>query len=225
MEMNRATFAAEQTRSSMKQAFLAPLALAALALASCSNPEPAPTAQPVPSDAKEMTYVIDTLNSNVAWSGTMVGVMSHAGTLKFSAGTLTTMGGQISGGEFTVDLKSLTTTDSSYAKPGSSQGTHEMFMGHIKSPDFFAVDSFPTAHFKITSVNGNTATGDLTVRGKTSSEQVTDIVVSGDSTSVKASGSLTFDRQKYGVAWKSPMKDMVLSNDIVLKIELSGKAQ
>ncbi len=225
MERNRVTFAPEQNRSSMKQAFLAPLALAALALASCSNPEPAPTAPPVPSDAKEMTYVIDTTNSNVAWSSTMIGAMTHTGTAKFSAGTVSTKGGQISGGEFTVDLKGIGTTDSLYAKPGSSQGTQPMFVGHMKSADFFAVDSFPTAHFKITSVNGNTATGDLTVRGKTNTEQVTDIVLSGDSASMKATGSLTFDRQKYGVAWKNTMKDMVLSNDIILKIELSGKAQ
>jgi polyisoprenoid-binding protein YceI len=206
----------------MKQAFIAPLALAVLALASCSNPEPAPSAAPVAPDAVEMTYAVDTANSDVAWSGTMIGVMSHSGILKFNDGTVTTKGGQLTGGDFTVNMQSLSTTDTAYAKPGSSQGTHDMFMGHMRSPDFFAVDSFPTAHFKITSVNGNTATGDLTVRGKTNSEQVKDIVINADSTGLTASGTLTFDRQKYAVAWKSPMKDMVLSNDIELQVTLMG---
>lgn len=199
--------------------------LAALVLASCSGPAPAPTAPPVPADAVEMTYAVDTANSNVAWSGTMIGVMSHSGILKFNDGTITTKGGQLTGGEFTVDMQSLATTDTAYAKPGSSQGTHDMFMGHMRSPDFFAVDSFPTAHFKITSVNGNTATGDLTVRGKTGSEQVKDIIINADSMGFNASGTLTFDRQKYGVAWKSPMKDMVLSNSIDLKVNVTGTAQ
>jgi polyisoprenoid-binding protein YceI len=93
------------------------------------------------------------------------------------------------------------------------------------SPDFFAVDSFPTAQFTITSVSGNTATGDMTIRGHKSTETVKNIVLTVDSTSITATGDLTFDRQKYDVSWESPMKDMVLSNDIVLKIQLKGKAK
>ena len=38
-------------------------------------------------------------------------------------------------------------------------------------------------------------------------------------------GKLTFDRQKYGVAWKATMKDMVLQDNIELTVELVGKAQ
>ena len=209
----------------MRLTILTGTALMAMAFAACNNPDPTPAMPPLSMHDMEMSYSVDPANSNVKWSGTMVGVMSHSGTLKFSDGTITTKGEQLTGGEFTVDMKTLSTTDSAYARPGSPQGTHEMFMGHLMSPDFFAVDSFPTAHFKITSVNGSTATGDLTVRGKTNPEQVKDITVSCDSANVKASGTLTFDRQKYGVAWTSPMKDMVLSNAIELKVVLTGTAK
>ena len=40
---------------------------------------------------------------------------------------------------------------------------------------------------------------------------------------VKITGEMTFDRKKYDVAWDSPTKEMVLSDDVELKIELLGK--
>ncbi len=85
------------------------------------------------------------------------------------------------------------------------------------------MDSFPTAQLKITAVNGNTASGELTVRGKTNTENITDIVLTPNADgSIKASAKLVFDRQKYGVAWSSGSKDAVLNDNIELNVELSG---
>jgi len=80
---------------------------------------------------------------------------------------------------------------------------------------------------KITSVNGNTATADLTVRGRTHSETVTDIVITPNAadSSFTATGKLSFDRQKYGVSWSSGSKDYVLNDMIDITVELSGKAR
>ena len=100
-----------------------------------------------------------------------------------------------------------------------------MLLGHLASPDFFAVDSFPTATFEIAAVEGNTATGKLTVRGKSNDEKVTDIVITEENGVAKASGKLSFDRQKYNVKWKAPMKDVVLNDAIELTVELTGNAQ
>lgn len=175
--------------------------------------------------SEEMTYTIDAAASKVNWTGTMLGIKNHTGSLLFSNGTVMTKGGMLSGGEFTVDMKSYTMTDTNYAPDGSKQGTRAMLMGHLMSPDFFAVDSFPTATLKITGVNGNTATADLTVRGKTNSETITDIVVTpNEDGSMTATGKLVFDRQKYNVKWDSGSKEAVLNDNIELTVELSGKA-
>ena len=64
--------------------------------------------------------------------------------------------------------------------------------------------------------------GEKSVRGKTNEEKVTDVVVTADSATVKASGKLVFNRQKYGVAYKAAMKDMLLADDIELTITISG---
>lgn len=176
--------------------------------------------------AMEKSYSLDVANSHVAWAGTMIGVKTHTGTLNFTEGKFTVKGGQLTGGEFVVDMKNYAMNDTNYAPDGSKMGTKAMLMGHLMSPDFFAVDSFPTAALRITGVNGNTAAGELTVRGRTNPETVTDIAITdnGDGT-VKATGKLVFNRQKYGVSWKAPMKDMVVKDDIELNVDIVGKAQ
>jgi polyisoprenoid-binding protein YceI len=164
----------------------------------------------------EATYKVDTAASNIFWEGNMIGVYKHFGNLKISEGSVTVKGLQVTGGSFTANLKSISPTDSNYSKEHPKEG----LVGHLSAADFFAVDSFPTATFVIKSVNGNSATGDLTLRGKTNSETVTDIVV--DTTAgVKATGKLVFNRQKYSVAYKAA-GDKVLSDDIKLDITLLG---
>lgn len=205
--------------------YLAPTLLIA-GLAACSSPEavPATTTAPDPA-AQERSYTVDPAMSAVAWSGNMIGMPGHSGTLKFTEGSFTTKDGHVTGGNFTVDMKSYALTDTSYAPDGSKQGTRAMLMGHLMSPDFFAVDSFPTAKFNITSVEGNVAKGELTVRGRTNPATVEGITLSSDGSHAIASGDVTFNRQEFGVAWKATMKDMVLSNDIKLHIELHGMSK
>lgn len=174
--------------------------------------------------AKEKTYMIDAAASHVNWAGTMVGVYTHSGTIGINEGSLVTKGDMLSGGSVAINMKSITPTDSNYN--AKEKRTPEGLVGHLSSADFFAVDSFPTATLKILSVEGNTAKVDLTIRNKTNSETVTDIVITPNADgTVHATGKLVFDRQKYGVAWKASMKDMVLQDNIELTVDLTGKAQ
>ena len=165
----------------------------------------------------EATYTADTAASKIIWEGNMVGVYKHSGTLSLSTGSFTVKGLQVTGGSFTAILKSINPTDSNYSAEHPKSG----LVGHLGSAEFFAVDSFPTTTFVIKSVSGNTATGDLTLRGKTNEETVTNITVDTVG-GVKATGKLIFDRQKYNVAYKAA-GDKILSNDITLEITLVAK--
>lgn len=180
----------------------------------------ATTTEPVVEEEEEI-YVINPEASAVNWTGTMLNVKSHNGTLKLKDGNLKLEGDQIVEGTFTADLTSMVPMDSTY----DEEHTKEKLVGHLSSADFFAVDSFPTATFVVKSVEGNTIKGDLTVRGKTFEEEVEDVTVEKNGSDVKANGKLVFDRQKYGVAWESPMKDMVLGDDIELDVVLEGTKQ
>ena len=94
---------------------------------------------------------------------------------------------------------------------------------HLTTTDFFNTDSFPAATFVITSVEGNAVKGKFTVRGKTNDETIqieSSEVIDGVAS---ISGKLVFNRQNYDVAWVHYMKDMVLSNDIVISFKLVAK--
>jgi polyisoprenoid-binding protein YceI len=192
---------------------------ATVALYSCNSEKPAETSTSADS-AAVVTYNVIPDSSTVSWKGDMLKMYSHWGTIKLTEGSLVLKGNALTGGTFTIDMKSVNPLDSGYTKDHPKEG----LIGHLSSPDFFLSDSFPTATFVIKSVEGSTATGDLTLRGKTNEEKVTDIVVTSDSTSATASGKLVFNRQKYGVAYVADKKkDMVLSDDITITVALKAK--
>ena len=165
---------------------------------------------------EKASYQIDTEKSIVHWKGSMIGVYAHEGYLKFKSGKLTLANDKVTEGEFSVDMNSMITSDDDALYKMASR---EKLIGHLKSADFFDTENFPITTFKITKVNGNEAFGNLTIKGKTSEEKLTDILIQAN----KLSGTLTFDRQKYGVSYKNTMNDMILANDIELKIEITTK--
>ncbi len=154
--------------------------------------------------------------SSVKWKGEMLGVYSHEGTISFTEGNISVADNAVTGGSFVVDMSSINPTDENY----DEEKTQAKLVGHLSSDDFFSVEGNPTASFEITSVEGNSAKGNLTIRGKTNEETVENIEVIADGSKVVVSGNLTFDRKKYDVSWDHPIKDNVLSSDISLNIEL-----
>jgi len=210
----------KQTMKNLKTLF--PALICALALfASCNNkPKEETTTVTADSTAAEASYAVNTDNSSfVLWKGVMLGVKEHVGKVSFKEGSVTVKGGQLVSGNFTFDLGTIAPLDTNY----NEKSTKEKLIGHLSSADFFDVANFPTASFVVKAVNGNSATGTLTIRGKSNEETLSNIVISETDGTLKASGQLKFDRKKYDVKFDMPMKDMVISNDIELSIELTGK--
>ncbi len=177
--------------------------------------------------AAEHTYTIDAATSVLGWAANVTGskTYGHNGTIAFNSGSFTVKGGMLTGGTFEVNMNAITPMDANYAPDGSKEGTKANLVGHLTTADFFDTANHPTATLKITGSTGNTATADLTVRGKTNSETITDIVITENADgTAQATGKLTFDRQKYGVAWAHFVKDAILSDNIELTVALSGKA-
>ncbi len=106
---------------------------------------------------------------------------------------------------------------------------------HLRSPDFFDVDKYPTITFRsssIHSVDGKTAraNGDLTMHGIT--RQVTVLVEFsgpvkdpfGDGTSIGFTASATINREDFGIMWNHPMENngMMIGKDVQLSIDLEA---
>lgn len=168
--------------------------------------------------ATPQQYTVIPGESKVVWSGKVLGVYEHQGTVDVVEGALETKGTEITGGHFVVDLNTMVATDENF-NPEEGK-TKEKLIGHLSSPDFFDVEAHPNATFEIISSDpaNKTLVGNLTIRGITNEEIVTDVMIADDAAS--ASGELTFDRKKYDVAFVHPAEDVVISDDVHLDIQL-----
>jgi polyisoprenoid-binding protein YceI len=207
----------------MKRNLLIAFAAASVIFASCGETKTeAPKVEvpktPLMGDAK---LSIDVTASKVMWKGEMLGLYSHEGTIGVKDGSVMLKDGKVTGGMINIDMTKITPTDANYSE--KDDHTAANLVGHLSSPDFFDIANNPTATFAITSVNGNTVNGNLTVRGKTNPEVVEITSVSLDGENVKISGKMKFNRQNYSVAFAMPVKDKVLSDDINLTLELVAK--
>lgn len=110
------------------------------------------------------TKKVDTSASSLKWNGKKV-TGEHHGAIDLKSGSITLQNNQITEGNFVIDMSSMTNED-------LSGDTREKLLGHLKSDDFFSVESFPEATLKIKSstkfTNGKTTVkGDLTIKGIT----------------------------------------------------------
>jgi len=173
------------------------------------------------------TYAVNTNESKVEWHGDMlaiggVSLYSHDGTLNVNDGNIRVENGMITGGTVVVNMSSMMPTDANYTEE-QGKGKSDL-VGHLSSPDFFAVDSFPQAIFEITGQDGNNITGNLTVRGITKPHTITDVMVEETLTGLNATGNLVFNRQDFNVRFSMAnamdVRDKIVSDDITLKFEI-----
>ena len=188
-----------------------------LFISSCGNSET--KKQEAPFEVQVVDSVIKSLNINtststVEWKGVMVGIYSHNGFVSIKEGNLVYQGNSITGGSITIDMETMTQSDSLY------KTEENKLVAHLESPDFFDVANFPTATFEITSsdLGTNKVYGNLTVKGITDSEVVENVIFDGETKS--ATGTLKFDRQKYGVTYKGSKKDMLVGDEVEMTISL-----
>lgn len=160
---------------------------------------------------------VDVSKSKVTWKGYKV-TGSHEGTINLKSGVIELEDDKLIGGNFTMDMTSINTTDikGEYAKK---------LDGHLKSDDFFGTDNYPTSTLKITDSeskekNTYSVTADLTIKGKT--HPVTfNISINGS----KATANLKIDRTKYDIKYGSSsffdnLKDKAIDNEFDLTVDL-----
>jgi polyisoprenoid-binding protein YceI len=166
------------------------------------------------------------VGSDVHWWGYKVAkteASSHDGTVNVKSGNLIMKGNDVVGGSFVLDMTSINATDLS----GEYQGK---LNGHLKNGDFFEVEKFPNATFKITSVKNNSdkifnkmVTGDLTVKGKTNSITFPAKISNSKGVVSLVSDKFPIDRQKFDVNYKSGAQDVFIKDDIDMLVKVTAK--
>ena len=166
---------------------------------------------------------VDTKGSKIHWLAKKV-TGQHEGFISISNGNLSVAKGKVTGGTFTIDMKSIVCTDITDA------GYNQKFISHITTGDFFEVEKYPTAIFKITGIKKNNdkvynslVTGNLTVKGKTNTISFPAKITYANGTVSLASKKFSIDRQKFDVAYKSTMQDVLVKDDMDLQVKVTAK--
>ena len=168
--------------------------------------------------AADATYNIVQDESSLMWTGREVSTSSHYGTINFTSGQFEISDGLISQGEFLVDMTSITVQD-------LTGGSKERLEGHLRSDDFFSVESFPTAHLYISS-SEVISNGKWMVNGFLTIKDISHpVLFEMVNTEDGWNANLVFDRSKYNVKFRSGtffenLGDKLIYDDIELKINL-----
>lgn len=165
-------------------------------------------------------------SSEINWWGyklAKTAASSHTGTVDLKSGTVVMKGNQVTGGTFVMDMNSITSTD--------LEGDRQKKLNeHLKHGDFFETNKFPEAVYKITSVLKNKndvypyrVNGTLTVKNETHPVSFpAKITVNRGVVSI-VSNKFSFDRQKFGVNYQSSMKDVMIKNEVDMKVSVTAQ--
>lgn len=165
------------------------------------------SAQPaVPLPLADGTRLIDLNESLIHWTGRNL-TNKHQGELKLSSGLLSFKNGQVTGGDFTIDMASIKCHDLADT-PG-----HAILIKHLLDHDFFDFEKHRDAKFTITHTNeipeakaggeNLKICGDLTLRGQTHPVMFTAACGIDPDGRAVAQATFSIDRTRWGVIYGS----------------------
>ena len=166
-------------------------------------------------------YVMDNDNSSIKWTGRELSTKSHYGSLQMKNGSLTVNTDGTVNGIIKIDMTTIDCED----LQGRSKASLER---HLRSDDFFSVESHPIATLTFKSEGGIGAgnklafNGDLEIKGISHPISFESEVKSVDP-KVTALVDMTFDRSKYNVRFRSGtffqnLGDKLIYDDIEISV-------
>lgn len=172
------------------------------------------------------TYSVDTEASTVTWFGKRTVGNQHRGTVELSSGQVTVADdAMLTGGRFVVDMSTIEDSED-----------NERLEAHLRSDDFFAVETYPTAGFAITSatkLEGEgmyEVTGELTIKGITNTVTFEAKIMSETENTVRATATFLVDRAAFDVRYGSgsffdDLGDSLIEDDMEFTLDLVARME
>lgn len=170
----------------------------------------------------EDVYKVDVSKSKIEWIGRKV-TGQHAGELKLASGILNSNGNSLAGGNFVIDMTSISNTD-------LDKTSAQKLLGHLKSDDFFSIEKNPTAKFDISNVKSEgvdkvTITGKLTIKGITNEVSFPASVKHKGNILVAVANGVKINRTKFDIRYGSKsfiadIGDKAIDDEFELNINL-----
>lgn len=169
---------------------------------------------------------VDLAASVLNWKGTKPGG-AHNGTVALKSGGLLIEKGALKGGEFVIDMNTITNLDMKGSKGA------ENIVGHLKNEDFFEVAVYPVSKFVITkveNVDGKlSVTGNLNIKDVTKSVTIPASLSVVEGVSVFKSETFNINRADFNIKYKSKsffkdLKDKFVDDLVEMSFEVKTKA-
>jgi len=187
----------------------------------------------------DKVYQVAAEGSRIDWEGYKP-TGKHQGTINIISGKLMLKEGNLLGGEFLIDMNSITNIDIEDAAYNAK------LVGHLKSADFFEVETYPTAKFVITEVKTadstqinlekakgkvvptHTITGNLTLKSTTKSISFNSKVSANGDNFEAQTNQFFIDRSEWAVKYGSrkffnDLKDKFINDEMGIVIKLVAK--
>jgi len=211
----------------MKKTIYAAFVFAALGLTACNSGEEKKEENTENAENKEekveaIEYNIVASESKIDWKGTWVApgedgemkeMKNHEGHVKFSDGSVTKKGDDVSG-SFTIDMTTITNEDL-----GEEDGKSKL-EGHLKSEDFFNVSKYATAGVQLKSIENGDANIVISVMGMEMEETVPVMTKTKDG-KMMITGDFTVDFAKLGFDMFTPNPEKPEEGNISPKLDFS----
>lgn len=169
---------------------------------------------------------VDTASSVLTWKGTKP-TGAHNGVVMLKDGDLLVEEGILKGGEFVIDMSTITNKDME-----GSEGAGKL-EGHLKSADFFDVATFPTSKFVITNVEDKGdklhVTGNLQLKDVTKSITIPATVTTENGVTTFKSDVFNINRADFNVKYGSKsffdnLKDKFIDDMMEMSFTVVSKA-
>lgn len=186
---------------------------------------PAKAIKDVP--AQVQVYHLDVKQSTIGWTASKKVGSTHHGTILFKEGTVEVLGSQLTGGQFVVDMSTISNIDLK-----DEPDYQVKLVTHLSSPDFFNVSKYTDSTFKITKVEYKANKevmiyGDLTMVGTTHPLQFK-AQIQSEKGVMTGEAKVKIDRTLWGLKYNSGnfFKDLaaekIINNDFELDLKLTA---
>lgn len=161
---------------------------------------------------------IDTSKSQIQWLGEYTFYFGgHDGYIQFKEGHFIKNNDVLTGGEFIIDMNSMTNNDI------DDEEGKEGLINHLKDPDFFDVSKYPLAKLVITKVTYESDTllvinANMTIKDQTHPVQFR---ADADYDNKQLHTKFKIDRRKWNVNYTSKLRDGAISDAIGFVVTLS----
>jgi polyisoprenoid-binding protein YceI len=221
----------------MKQKAFLFLSLIFSLLISCSDAPKGDTAvitdEQKAAEGAGQSFIVDTSASVIRFTGHGVG-KNHPGRFRLSDGKVTVNGNQITGGEFTINIRSLEVDE-------EGEMFQQKLKPHLLSGDFFDADRFGTGKFVITSVTpyehdskdtsivegaNSRVSGNFTLKEDTKNISFP-ARIDLDENQIKAKGNFDIDRRQWQMNYGNDktLGDKFSSETVNIQLDLTARKQ